>query len=122
MSIVNTIQENVVEALSALFDQPFSDKDFQINQTKPEFEGDYTVVMFSLVKALKLSPEVIGNQLGEKLVSGYPGLFKKFNIIKGFLNLTVADTYWISLLKKNYNNDAYGKKTKNGKKVMVEYS
>ncbi|MCW3091528.1 MAG: arginine--tRNA ligase [Ferruginibacter sp.] len=122
MSIVNIIQKNVTESLSDLFNQPFSEKDFQINQTKPEFEGDYTVVMFSLVKALKLSPDAIGNQLGEKLTSSYPDLFTKFNIIKGFLNLTISDVYWTTLLTKNYNNNCYGRKEMNGKKVMVEYS
>ncbi len=122
MSIVNTIQKKVTETLSALFNQTFSEKDFQVNLTKPEFEGDYTVVMFSLVKSLKLSPDAIGNQLGEKLVSDYPELFTKFNIIKGFLNLTIADTYWTALVQKNYDNSAYGRKEMNGKKVMVEYS
>ena len=122
MSIVSTIQKSVAESLPALFNQSFSEKDFQINQTKPEFEGDYTVVMFSLVKSLKMSPDTIGNQLGEKLVSSYPELFTRFNIIKGFLNLTIADNYWTSLLQQNFNNADYGKKESNGKKVMVEYS
>jgi len=108
--------------LSALYDQSFTDKDFQVNQTKPEFEGDYTVVMFSLVKTLKLSPDVIGNTLGGYLVKNYPHLFTAYNIIKGFLNLTVADSYWLELLNKNYNDICYGKKEMNGKKVMVEYA
>ncbi len=108
--------------MSALYDQSFTDKDFQVNQTKPEFEGDYTVVMFSLVKTLKLSPDVIGNTLGGHLVKNYPHLFAAYNIIKGFLNLTVADSYWLELLSKNYNDICYGKKEMNGKKVMVEYA
>ena len=122
MSIVNTIQNKVTQSLSVLYDQPFTEKDFQINQTKPEFEGDYTVVMFSLVKSLKLSPDVIGNQLGGLLTINYPELFTKFNIIKGFLNLTVMDTYWVDLLQKNYSDICYGKKALNSKKIMVEYS
>ena len=72
MSIAESLQKSTIESLSALYNQSFSDKDFQINQTKPEFEGDYTVVMFSLVKSLKLAPDVIGNQLGEHLVINYP--------------------------------------------------
>ncbi len=122
MSIVSSLQKCTIESLSALFNQPFTEKDFQINQTKPEFEGDYTVVMFSLVKSLKLSPDAIGNQLGEHLTKKYPRLFTKYNIIKGFLNLTVADAYWLDLLNKNHNDICYGKKEMNGKKVMVEYS
>lgn len=122
MSIVNSLQKSTIESLSALYNQSFTDKDFQINQTKPEFEGDYTVVMFSLVKSLKLAPDAIGNQLGGHLVKNYPHLFTAYNIIKGFLNLTVADAYWQDLLNKNYNDICYGKKALNGKKVMVEYA
>ena len=122
MSIVSSLQKSTIESLSALYNQSFTDKDFQINQTKPEFEGDYTVVMFSLVKSLKLSPEAIGNQLGEHLIKNYPQYFGGYNIIKGFLNLTISDAYWQDLLHKNYNDICYGKKEMNGKKVMVEYA
>ena len=122
MSIVSFLQKSTIQSLSALYDQPFTDTDFQINQTKPEFDGDYTVVMFSLVKSLKRSPEAIGNQLGEHLVKNYPAYFTAYTIIKGFLNLTVSDSYWQSLLNKNYNDICYGKKAMNGKKVMVEYA
>lgn len=122
MSIVKHIQETVFATLSGLYSHSFSEKDFQINQTKPEFEGDYTVVLFSLVKTLKQSPESIGNELGDALIKHHPELFTSYNIIKGFLNLTIADHYWISLLAKNYNDICYGKKAMNGKKVMVEYA
>ncbi len=122
MSIVSSLQRSTIESLSALFSQSFTEKDFQVNQTKPEFEGDYTVVMFSLVKSLKLSPDAIGNQLGDHLTKNYPQLFSKYNIIKGFLNLTVSDAYWVKLLDKNHSDACYGKKEMNGKKVMVEYS
>lgn len=122
MSIVAHLQKSTIESLTALFNQSFTEKDFQVNQTKPEFEGDYTIVMFSLVKSLKLSPDAIGNQLGEQLIKNYPHLFTAYNIIKGFLNLTVADNFWLGLLNKNYNDPCFGKKEMNGKKVMVEYS
>jgi arginyl-tRNA synthetase len=122
MSIIKSLQNSTIESLSALYNQSFTDKDFQINQTKPEFEGDYTVVMFSLVKSLKLSPDAIGNRLGDHLVKNYPHFFSAYNIIKGFLNLIVADAYWQDLLNKNYNDGCYGKKEMNGKKVMVEYA
>ena len=122
MSIAKRLQESTVESLTTLFNQAFTEKDFQVNATKPEFEGDYTVVLFSLVKSLKLSPDAIGNQLGEHLVKNYPDLFTAYNIIKGFLNLTVSDSYWMEVLQKNYNDSCFGKKALNGKKVMVEYS
>ncbi len=122
MSIVSSIQKNVTAALSGLYNQPFAEKDFQINLTKPEFEGDYTVVLFSLVKSLKQSPDAIGNQLGQELIKLNPGFFTGYNIIKGFLNLSIDDSYWTDLLQKNHADICYGKKEMNGKKVMVEYS
>ena len=91
MSIVKQIQQAAIQSLNELFNQSFTNKDFQLNQTKPEFEGDYTIVLFSLVKSLKLSPDDIGNQLGQHLTQKEESIFTKFNIIKGFLNLTVAD-------------------------------
>ena len=122
MSIVKNLQKSTIESLTAMYNQPFTEKDFQVNATKPEFEGDYTVVLFSLVKALKLSPDTIGNQLGEHLIKNYPDLFTAYNIIKGFLNLSVSDTYWTNVLQKNHADSGFGKKEMNGKKVMVEYS
>jgi len=122
MSIVKIVQESAISALTALYDRSFTEKDFQVNQTKQEFEGDYTIVMFSLLKPLGLSPDALGNQLGTSLTKEYPQYFSAFNIIKGFLNLTVSDNYWINLLQENYQDADFGKKPSNGKKVMVEYS
>jgi len=122
MSIVKQIQQAAIQSLNELFNQSFTNKDFQLNQTKPEFEGDYTIVLFGLVKSLKLSPDDIGNQLGQHLTQKEESIFTKFNIIKGFLNLTVADEYWLTILTRNYKDVCFGKKEMNSKKVMVEYS
>ena len=122
MSITQLIQQQVTLALSTIYQQPFTEKDFQINQTKPEFEGDYTIVLFSLVKALKLSPDAIGNALGQYLIALPNQHFTAYNIIKGFLNITVADAFWQQILQKNYADVCFGKKPLNGEKVMVEYA
>lgn len=122
MSVVESLQKSTIDSLTALFGQAFTEKDFQVNQTKPEFEGDYTIVLFSLVKSLKLSPDAIGTQLGDHLIANNPSLFTKYNIIKGFLNLSIADAYWMDILNKNYNDSCFGKHAINGKRVMVEYS
>ena len=118
----NLIKEKAIEALSALFQTTFTEKDFQVNTTKPEFKGDYTIVLFSLVKPLKLSPDVLGNQLGQKLIEANPELFTSFNIIKGFLNLEINSSVLLGLLNKHHQDSCYGKASMNGKKVMVEYS
>jgi arginyl-tRNA synthetase len=120
--ITAILKDAVVASLRELYGQNFSEKDFQVNQTKPEFEGDYTVVLFSLVKALKKSPDAIGSELGNHLLQSKNSVFVRFNVIKGFLNLSVADSYWISNLEKNYSEICYGSKAMRGEKVMVEYS
>lgn len=122
MSIEQHLQEAVVKSLKNLYNQTFTEKDFQINLTKPDFEGDYTVVLFSLLKKTGKSPEALGQALGNDLLANYPTLFIGFNIIKGFLNFSIADDYWLQLLQKNYADICYGKHPLNGKKVMVEYS
>ena len=122
MSIVTDLQAAAVKSLSDLYNQLFTEKDFQVNLTKPEFEGDYTVVLFSLLKKTGKSPDALGQELGTDLVKNNPGIFTGFNIIKGFLNLSVADDYWLQLLHKHYNDRCYGSQEMNGKKAMVEYS
>ena len=122
MSIVIKLQKAVVNSLTNLYNQPFTEKDFQINQTKPEFEGDYTVVLFSLLKTTKRTPEELGQQLGSELMRTEPDLFISFNIIKGFLNIGVADGYWLKLVNDHYEDVCFGKHALNGRKVMVEYS
>ena len=122
MSIVTKLQKAVVNSLTHLYNQQFTEKDFQINQTKPEFEGDYTVVLFSLLKTTKKSPEELGQQLGSELLKIEPELFISFNVIKGFLNIVVADGYWLKLVNEHYQDVCFGKHALNGKKVMVEYS
>lgn len=122
MSITKSLQKATITSLEILYGQEFTETDFQVNLTKPEFEGDYTVVLFSLLKKTGKSPEALGNELGNELINKYPRLFTSFNIIKGFLNLEVTEAYWLELLQKNHNDICYGKQPLNGKKVMVEYS
>ncbi len=122
MSIVDTIKQVAAEAIKKVFRVEINAADIAVNATKPEFEGDYTIVLFSLIKQLKKAPDVAGNELGNYLLQNHFDLFSAFNVIKGFLNLVIADSYWINFLQENYNNKSFGSKEKTGKKVMVEYS
>jgi len=122
MGIVEQIKQDVLKVLNELYAQEFKEADLTINSTKPEFEGDYTLVLFSFIKQLKKSPETLGKEIGENLIKSNPDIFKSFNVIKGFLNLTIADNYWINFLQSNFSNSKFGNKPANGKKVMVEYS
>ncbi|HEX6915012.1 MAG TPA: arginine--tRNA ligase [Chitinophagaceae bacterium] len=122
MSVVAAIRKATAEAIAELYSQQLTAKEILVNETKPEFEGDYTVVLFSFVRQLKLSPDALGKQLGEHLLQRNPALLSAFNVIKGFLNLTVSDSYWTGFLDEEYANPAFGRGSRSGKKVMVEYA
>lgn len=122
MSVVNSIREAASKSIKEIFSVDIHAGDITVNATKPEFEGDYTVVLFSLIKQLRKAPDVAGKELGEYLIKHYSDLFSSYNVIKGFLNLVITDTYWINFLQQNYNNESFGIKEKSGRKVMVEYS
>lgn len=116
------IREKAIEAIESIHGIRFSERDFQVSQTKPEFEGDYTIVLFSLIKQLKSSPESLGNALGSKMIADDPDFFDSFNIIKGFLNFTIQPGFLIDMLNNHYQDPCFGKAPLNGKKIMVEYS
>src|SRR5688572_22146583 len=122
MSIAEQIRKASKKTLQELYSLTIDEKDIQINETKPEFEGDYTLVLFSFIKQLKRSPEQLGKEIGDHLVNNNPDLFSAYNVIKGFLNLTVKNNYWIEFLQKNYVDPNFGKKKNTGNRVMVEYS
>ncbi len=120
--LIDLIRNKSLAAILALYDIQLSEKELQVNITKPEFEGDYTVVLFSLVKSLKKSPDEIGNTIGQYLIEKEHSIFEAFNIIKGFLNLTVRPDLFTEMLNKHYQDPCFGKAPMNGKKIMVEYS
>ena len=122
MDIAEQIRAASKNTLGDLYSLTIDEKDIQINETKPEFEGDYTFVLFSFIKQLKKSPEQLGKEIGDHLLTNNPDLFSAYNVIKGFLNLTIKNNYWVEFLEKNYTDVNYGKKMQTGKKVMVEYS
>ncbi|MET0463147.1 MAG: arginine--tRNA ligase [Chitinophagaceae bacterium] len=122
MGIVKQVKPLIVKALSDLYSYETAENELTINITKPEFEGDYTLVLFSFVKQLKKSPEALGKEIGEYLVANNAELFTAFNVIKGFLNLTIADAYWQNFLLSSHNDPNHGRKQPSGKSVVVEYS
>jgi arginyl-tRNA synthetase len=122
MAIVPVIQSAVSAQINQLYQVHLEPASITVSETKPEFEGDYTVVLFALLKTLKKKPEELGNELGQALVAQNAALFSGFNVIKGFLNLTVSDSWWLQFLKEQYNNPDFGRQPRNGQRVMVEYS
>ncbi|MBI1342763.1 MAG: arginine--tRNA ligase [Terrimonas sp.] len=122
MIVVNRIREFSKQAISTLYGIELPLDAIGINATKPEFEGDYTLVLFSLVKQLKRPPEQTGQEIGAFLLQEHPDFFSSFNVIKGFLNLTVNDNIWLGFLEMQFNSSSFGYKAPNGRKLMVEYS
>ena len=122
MSVVVKIKEAAVQSIKSLYGVSLDAVQIQVNSTKPEFEGDYTVVLFAFVKQLKKSPDILGQELGEHIVAQNPTLFTGFNVIKGFLNLVISNQFWLDFIDGQKNNQQYGIQPINGKKVMVEYS
>jgi arginyl-tRNA synthetase len=119
MNINSILHDSINAAVTTLFGQ--SPSPLQIQPTNKEFEGSHTLVCFPLTKLSKKSPEETGKIVGEylkensKIVSGY-------NVVKGFLNLVIADAVWISAFKDIYNDPSFGVLPPNGKEIMVEYS
>lgn len=121
-----TVVAQIKNAAFAAFGQLFADADIKpemitVNQTKPEFEGDYTLVLFPFLKALRMKPAELGAKLGDHLLAN-SDLFERYDIVAGFLNLTLKDTVWTSFLTQNFNNEQFGAAPAKGRKVMVEYS
>ncbi len=122
MSVVQHIRSAAVTAIQSLYKQDISLADIAINVTKPEFEGEYTIVVFTFTKFSRQKPEETGQAIGNYLVTNFPDLVAGFNVVKGFLNLSINSAYWVQYLQTNFNNPHTGRKPANGKKVMVEYS
>lgn len=122
MSVVQQIKEAAAKAIHQLYDFPIEASAIAVNATKPEFEGDYAVVLFAFVKQLKKSPDELGNEIGAYLMQHNSNLITSFNIVKGFLNIVVANNFWLHFAQNAFNNPTYGMKESNGNSVMVEYS
>jgi arginyl-tRNA synthetase len=122
MELVSQIRSAAGRALSQLYQYDQEAGSILVNETKPEFEGDYTVVLFAFLKPLRKNADALGNELGEALLKENPDLFSAFNVIKGFLNLSIANGYWTNFLDREYDNQSFGQQPRLGKTVMIEYS
>jgi arginyl-tRNA synthetase len=121
-SVVAQIKAATVVSIQQLYAVELNIEQVLVNATKPEFEGDYTVVLFAFVKQLKKSPDALGQELGTALVTGHPALFSGFNVIKGFLNLSISNAYWLGFLQSVQGKEAFGLRATHNQTVMVEYS
>jgi arginyl-tRNA synthetase len=122
MELVPGIKGAVQALLTEKYSHPVEIHEVLVNETKPEFVGDYTVVLFAFSKILKISPDQLGKELGEALTASRPDWFASYNVIKGFLNLVMADGVLLDFLNSQYDRTDLGMQTPRHQRVMVEYS
>ena len=120
MSLKQYITQNVLEAIQNVYQ--INPESVEIQFTRKEFEGDYTLVVFPLIRTLKGKPEEIGAKIGESLVEN--NKITAFNVVKGFLNMSLSSVEFLENFTQNAQNSTFGitKVDENSRTVMVEYS
>lgn len=118
MNVESLLRSEIEQAIPLLFGVTVPS--LQIQPTNPEFEGSHTLVCFPLAKISKKGPEETARLIGEKLTQG--NLVSKFNVVKGFLNLSISDNAWLEVLQQVVSDTNFGQQPANGREVMVEYS
>ncbi len=120
MSLQESLEQHVKNALNSLFDANLDTVEFQA--TRKEFAGDITVVVFPMLRVIKGNPAVISEQIGDYLVN-HVAMVKGFNVVKGFLNIEIGDNYYVDFFRSIQANPTYGfSPVEDDKAVMVEYS
>ena len=124
MKIETKITEAVKLIVEELYGQAVPEKMVQLQETRPEFEGQITLVVFPFTKMSHKAPEATAQEIGQKLQERLPEVISGFNAVKGFLNLSISSQQWIDILQEIYGNPTYGFKpvTETSPLVMIEYS
>ena len=115
------IQLKAAEAIKAIYGTEVAETSLQVSVTRKEFEGDYTLVTFPLLKITHQAPDVTGNAIGQWLVANVPEI-SAFNSVKGFLNLSFSPVYWNEALRDTAADETFGQLPSTGKRIMVEFS
>ena len=121
MNLITNLKQSTSKCIDTLYGVNIPADQVLVNATKPEIEGDYTIVLFAFVKQLGKSPEALGNELGAAMLADMPGVLTHFNIVKGFLNFTISNEYWFDFINGTDPNQLVPA-TENKQKIMVEYS
>lgn len=116
------LQELVKSALKDLYGIEVSDSMIQLQKTHSEFEGHVTLVVFPFVKMARKAPAMVAAEIGEWLLANGRNLVAKYNVVQGFLNISIADSYWLEQLQAIAEDDNYGRQPDRNQLMMVEYS
>ena len=120
MNIEQFISEAVRRSAEALYGS-LGEEQLQIQKTRKEFEGDYTLVTFPLLRRSRKSPEATATEIGEYMTANIPEI-KSFNVIKGFLNLVLDEQFWVNRFNQIVLDEQFGQAPKTGRTIMIEYS
>ncbi|MDR1896403.1 MAG: arginine--tRNA ligase [Prevotellaceae bacterium] len=121
MNIKDSIKLHIKDSIKELYQDEIPDNLVQISKTRKEFEGDYTLSVFPLVKRIGKSPEQISADLGDSLTNSLD-IVEKVNTVKGFLNIKLKSSVWLEQLLSNIKNSNFGCSAPTGKRFMVEFS
>ena len=121
MSAEQFLAAKASEAVAALFGAEVPAGSLQVATTRKEFEGDYTLVVFPLLRITRLAPEATGKAIGDWLLANCPEV-AAFNVVKGFLNISLSGAYWRESLQEISKAENYGRLPSTGKTIMVEFS
>ncbi len=123
MNIDTLLMQSVKNAISSLYGVEAQDSQVQLSKTKKEFEGHLTLVVFPFLKVSKKNPEATANEIGQYLLDNEPAI-SAFNVIKGFLNLSIAPSVWIDTINSIHQASEFGvtEATEQSPLVMIEYS
>lgn len=121
MNIEKSLQENISEFLSSNFGLKFQYKEIILLPTRKEFLGSHTFTCFHISKQLGIAPTILANQIGKYLIANVPDV-RSVNVVSGFLNIELSDSFLAAFLQTIINNQSYGQLQRNGLKVMVEFS
>ena len=123
MNIEHFLSTTISKVINELFELSSNTNDIILQKTKKEFEGDFTLVTFPYIKAAKATPEKTGELIGEQLIKSNPSI-TKFNVVKGFLNFSLSNDFWLNEFKDINKTNNYGIKAakSSGKQMMLEYS
>ena len=123
MSLDKSLFQSVKKAVETLYGQPVDDKLIQLQATRKDFEGDLTLVVFPFVKMSKKKPEETAAEIGDELLK-IDSAVEKYNVIKGFLNISISKSNWVAQLNAMLADENYGTKkaTPDAPLYMVEYS
>ena len=132
MTLEETLKQHAKAAVKALYGIDAQDNQIQLQKTRPEFEGNITLVVFPFVKLARKAPAQVAAEIGQWMVDNQSSIVNRFNAVQGFLNMSIADSFWIEQLEAIAKDENYGEKSEirhqtsdiNGQKplMMVEYS